>query len=142
MKTMISRLMHALFSHGRDAHLEGCARCHKDKGQINPRGGYLLAHHLAGYFDLRWYMGFARVDHAWLSVMCLPIPINLAYSFVIGRIYLKLRTGLHNKRLYAAYNEGFEAGRQAGRQDSYMAQASFNDLRDLARKHFPPKDPQ
>jgi len=137
MKMRIKRWAHTLFGHGRRIDMHRCEVC---QGRIDPRGGYLLAHHLPGRFDVRWYMGFASPDPVYFTVMCLPIPLNFIYGFLVGRVYLRLRIGVRGEHLKAAYDKGYEVGQRSGRADSYMAQASFNELRDLARKHFPPKD--
>ncbi len=99
-----------------------------------------MAHHFPGRDDVRWYMGFASPDHAYFTVMCLPIPINFIYGFLVDRVYLRLRIGVHDKRLTAAYDRGFEVGQRSGRADSYLGGASHKALQDLANRHFPPKD--
>jgi len=111
MKMMIKRWVHALFGHGRRIDMHRCEVC---QGGVDPRGGYLLAHHFPGRYDVRWYMGFAMPDPTYFTVMYLPIPINFIYGFLMGRVYLKLRVGLRDKHLAAAHDRGFEAGKRAG----------------------------
>lgn len=90
MKMMVKRWMHVLFGHGRRIDMHRCEVC---QGGIDPRGGYVLAHHFPGRFNVRWYMGFASPDPVYGTVMCLPIPINFVYGFLKGRVYLRIGLG-------------------------------------------------
>jgi len=115
-----------------------CIRCNKVGFGRGFRRGLLRSYREPGEKMWAWH-GEAFYNPSMVESLCLLIPFNFVYATWM-KIRFRLQRGLRNEFIKASYDRGYDAGKRAGviegRSDSYMAAVAYNDLADLARRHF------